>query len=188
MVGDTVLEMARDGVITNARKKADGGLTVAGSILGTAHAVRLAGSDPTLRLRSIDHTHDPSVIAGLQDVVCVNSAIEVDLLGQVNAEVADGRYVGAIGGAVDFLRAAVRSGGRSIVALPATAKRGAVSRIVPIVQRVTALRADVDVIVTEHGRAELRGVTEGERARRLISIAAPEHREALQAAAHALGV
>jgi acetyl-CoA hydrolase len=188
MVGDTVLEMARDGVITNARKKIDSGLTVAGSILGSSNAVSLAGRDPNLRLCSIDHTHDPEVMAQLTDVVCVNSAIEVDLLGQVNSEVAGSRYVGAIGGAVDFLRASVRAGGRSIVALPSTAKGGALSKIVPSVQRVTALRADVDVVVTEHGQAELRGVTEGERAARLIAIAAPEHRDHLLAAARQMGL
>jgi acetyl-CoA hydrolase len=188
MVGDTVLEMARDGVITNARKKIDTGLTVAGSILGSSYAISLAGRDPCLRLRSIDHTHDPEVIGQLTDVVCVNSGIEVDLLGQVNSEVAGGRYVGAIGGAVDFLRASVRAGGRSIVALPATAKGGARSRIVPRVQRVTALRSDVDIVVTEHGQAELRGVSEGERVERLIGIAAPDHRDDLRAAAHQMGL
>jgi acetyl-CoA hydrolase len=188
MVGDTVLEMARDGVITNARKKIDTGLTVAGSILGSSQALSLARSDPSLRICSIDHTHNPEVMAQLTDVVCVNSAIEVDLLGQVNSEVAGGRYVGAIGGAVDFLRGSVRSGGRSIVAFPATAKGGTVSKIVPTVQRVTALRADVDVVVTEHGQAELRGVTEGERVARLIGIAAPEHREQLRDSARQMGL
>lgn len=188
MVGDTVLEMARDGIITNEMKKIDTGLTVAGSILGSSKAVSLAGRDPNLRLRSIDHTHDPEVIGQLSNVVCVNSAIEVDLLGQVNSEVAGDRYVGAIGGAVDFLRASVRAGGRSIVALPSTAKGGTRSRIVPRVQQVTALRSDVDIIVTEHGQAELRGVSEGARVERLIGIADPEHRDALRTAAHQMGL
>jgi acyl-CoA hydrolase len=188
MVGDTVLEMVRDGVITNSRKKIDVGLSVAGSILGTHAAVALAAADPGLRLRSIQYTHDPTVISEVGDVVCVNSAIEVDLLGQVNAEVADGRYVGAIGGSVDFLRAAVGAGGRSIIALPSTAKGGRISRIVPGVQRVTALRSDVDVVITDHGRAELRGVSEVERAHRLIAVAAPEHRPRLLEAAADLGL
>jgi acetyl-CoA hydrolase len=189
MVGDTILELVRDGVITNGRKQHDTGLTVAGSILGTAKAVELAGTDRSLRLRSVTHTNNAAVIAELGDFVSVNSAIEVDLFGQVNAEVAGGRYVGGIGGSVDFLRAAAASPtGRSIVALHATAKRGSVSRIVPEVTRVTALRTDVDVVVTEHGTAEVLGISEGERARRLIDIAAPDHRPTLERAAKELGL
>ena len=189
MVGDTVLEMMRDGIITNRHKRIDTGLSVAGSILGSAGAIKLAAADPSLRLRSVAHTNNPAVIAALGDFVSVNSAVEVDLFGQVNTEVAGGRYVGGIGGSVDFLRgAAAADGGRSIVALEATARRGTVSRIVPEVARVTALRTDIDTVVTEHGTAELRGVSEGERARRLIAVAAPDHRPALERAAKELGL
>jgi acetyl-CoA hydrolase len=189
MVGDTILEMVRDGVITNARKGVDRGLTVAGSILGSGRAVELAASDPGLRLRSVAHTNDASVIAALGPFVSVNSAIEVDLFGQVNAEVAGGRYIGGIGGSVDFLRAAAAApAGRSVVALHATAKRGSVSRIVPEVARVTALRTDVDIVATEYGVAELQGISEGERARRLIALAAPDHRPQLELAAKELGL
>jgi acyl-CoA hydrolase len=188
MVGETILELVRDGVITNARKTVDRGLTVAGSILGGPDAVALAAATPGLRLRSVDHTHSPDVIASLDDFLSVNSAIEVDLFGQVNAEVADGRYLGGIGGSVDYLRPAVRAaGGRSVIALPATT-RGGISRIVAGVQRVTVARSDVDVVVTEYGAAELRGAGEGERAKRLIEIAAPEHRDGLRAAARDLGL
>jgi acetyl-CoA hydrolase len=189
MVGDTILEMMADGVITNRHKRIDTGLTVAGSILGSARAVELAAAEPALRLRSVAHTNDPSVLTALGDFVSVNSAIEVDLFGQVNAEVAGGRYVGGIGGSVDFLRAAAASAdGRSIVAVESTAKKGTVSRIVPEVARVTALRTDVDVVITEHGTAELRGIPEGERSRRLIAVAAPDHRPGLERAAKELGL
>jgi acetyl-CoA hydrolase len=188
MVGETILEMVRDGVITNTRKPVDTGLTVAGSVLGSATAVARAAADPRLRLRSVGYTHDPAVISSIDDFLSVNSAIEVDLLGQVNSEVAGGRYLGGIGGAVDFIRPALRaSGGRSVVALPATAS-GGVSRVVATVERVTVARSDVDVVVTEHGTAELRGLTEGERAARLIELAAPEHREGLRAAARQVGL
>lgn len=188
MVGETVLELVRDGVVTNARKRVDRGLTVTGSILGGARAVALAGQDRTLRLRSIEHTHSGSVIAELDDFVCVNSALEVDLLGQVNAEVLGGRYVGGVGGSVDYLRAAVRArGGRSVVTLPATG-RGGSSRIVPAVERVTALGTDVDLVVTEYGVARLRGMSQGERVGRLISIAAPAHRDHLRDQARRLGL
>jgi acyl-CoA hydrolase len=125
MVGDTILEMMRDGVVTNARKGGDRGLTIAGSVLGSAKSIALAAREPSLRIVSIAQTHDPARIEALPDFVCVNSALEVDLLGQVNTETAEGRYVGAIGGSVDFLRAAARSpGGHSIIALPAATSRG----------------------------------------------------------------
>jgi acyl-CoA hydrolase len=188
MVGDTILELMRDGVITNKRKPNDTGLTVAGSILGSSRAVALAARNPSLRIVSIAQTHDPARIEVLPDWVCVNSALEVDLLGQVNVETAGGRYVGAIGGSVDFLRAAMRSpGGHSVVALPAATSRGA-PRVVPRVETVSALGADVDLIATEYGTAEVRGVSGAERAGRIIQIAAPEQREALRAAAAKAGL
>jgi acyl-CoA hydrolase len=188
MVGETILELVRDGVITNSRKTVDQGLTVAGSILGGRDAVTLAAATPGLRLRSVDHTHSATVISSIDGFLSVNSGIEVDLFGQVNAEVAGGRYLGGIGGSVDYLRPAVRAtGGRSVIALPATA-RGAISRIVSRVEQVTVARSDVDVVVTEHGVAELRGMSEGERAKRLVDIAAPEHRDGLRKAARELGL
>jgi acetyl-CoA hydrolase len=188
VIGDSVLDLMRAGAITNRFKEVDEGLTVAGSILGSARGVALAAQEPRLRLRAIQHTHDPAVVAALSNFVCVNSALEVDLFGQANTEVAGGRYVGAVGGSVDFLRNAVRSpGGRAIIALPATASRGR-SRVVPLVARVSAAATDLDVVVTEFGVADLRGVSAGERARRLIAIAAPEHREDLTKAAVEAGL
>ena len=192
MVGETILEMMRDGVITGARKPLDTGLTVTGSILGGPAAVALAGKSSELRLRSVEYLNDFRTISALDDFVCVNSAIEVDLLGQVNAEVVGGRYVGGIGGSVDFLRASVRApGGCSIVALPSAARGRdgtAVSRIVAGVERVTVQRSDVSVVITEYGTADLRGVSQGERARRLVAVAAPEHRERLTAACEEWGL
>lgn len=183
MVGDTMLEMMHAGIITSMAKDADRGLSVAGSILGSARALALAAEEPSLRIVSIAQTHDPARIAALPNFVCVNSALEVDLLGQVNSETAGGRYVGAIGGAVDFLRASVRApGGHSIVALPSVTPRGR-PRIVPRVEQVSALGSDVDVIVTEFGAAEIRGLSSAERARQIIAIAAPEQRDALRKAA-----
>jgi acyl-CoA hydrolase len=188
MVGDTMLEMMRDGVITNRAKDVDTGLTLAGSILGSRHALALAAEEKTLRIVSIGQTHDPARIQTLSNFVCVNSALEVDLLGQVNSETAGGRYMGATGGAVDFLRASVRApGGRSVVALPSSTSRGR-ARVVPRVETVTALATDVDVITTEHGIAELRGASAGERIERMIAIAAPEHREPLRGAAAEMGL
>jgi acyl-CoA hydrolase len=187
MVGQTILELIASGVITNACKAIDTQLTVCGSILGGSQAVALAACTPSLRLRAVDYTNSGEVIARIDDFVSINSAIEVDVLGQVNAETANGRYLGGIGGSVDYMRAAGRSsGGQSIVALPATARGGA-SRIVARVDRVTASRSDLDVVITEHGVAKLRGVSEGERAKRLIEVAAPEHREQLRGAVRSMG-
>jgi acyl-CoA hydrolase len=180
--------MVGDGIVTNSRKGSDRGLAVAGSVLGSSRAIALAARTPSLRIVSIAQTHDPARIEALPDFVCVNSALEVDLLGQVNTETAGGRYVGALGGAVDFLRAATRSpGGRSVVALPAATSRGR-PRIVDQVERVSALGADVDVIATEYGTAEIRGRSTAERARAIIEIAAPEQRETLRAAAAKAGL
>jgi acetyl-CoA hydrolase len=188
MVGDTILELMRDGVITNGRKEVDTGHAIAGSILSTNAGLAMAAQQPNLRIVSVAHTHDPGRIEQLSNFVCVNSALEVDLFGQVNSETAGGRYVGATGGAVDFLRSSVRGeGGRSVVALPASTGKGR-TRIVPRVETVTCLSTDVDVITTEYGIAELRGATTSQRAERMISIAAPEHREALRKAAAELGL
>jgi acyl-CoA hydrolase len=188
MVGDTMLEMMREGIVTNSAKERDRGLAVAGSILGSSRAVALAATEQNLRLVSIEQTHDPGRIAALSNFVCVNSALEVDLFGRVNSETAGGRYVGAIGGGVDFLRGSARSpGGHSIVALPSTTPKG-LPRIVAQVETTTALGSDVDVIATEHGVAELRGQTSSERARRIIHIAAPAQRETLRMAAAELGL
>lgn len=129
------------------------------------------------------------MIGRLQDFRAINSAIEVDLTGQINAEVVDGIYLGAVGGQLDFMRAAnAAPGGRSVIALPATAKGGAISRIVAQLGSgtVTTPRSDADLIVTEYGAAELRGCTLAERARRMIAIAAPEWRDSLQQAARSL--
>jgi acyl-CoA hydrolase len=137
---------------------------------------------------SADYTHSAAIHAQIPQMVTINSALEVDLTGQVNAEQSGASYLGGTGGQVDYVRAGSRSpGGRSIIALPATAKSGTLSRIVVALSGpVTTARSEVDVIVTEFGAAELKGQTLGERARRLISIAHPDFREELDRAAHVI--
>src|SRR5690606_21642951 len=121
LLNDTSAELMAAGVITNARKSLDRGRAVAGLLMGTRRLFRFADGNPAIELRHTRYTHDPEVLAAQDRLVAVNSAIEVDLSGQVNAEFAGGDYVGAVGGAVDFLRGAARSrGGLPIVALPAT--------------------------------------------------------------------
>jgi acyl-CoA hydrolase len=128
------------------------------------------------------------VLAQLDRLVTINSAMEVDLTGQVNAEQSGAAYLGGTGGQVDFVRAGARSpGGHAIMALPATAKRGTVSRITASLSGpVTTTRSDVDIVVTEFGAAELKGRTLAERTRRLIAIAHPGFQEDLAREAHTI--
>jgi acyl-CoA hydrolase len=137
-------------------------------------------------MRSSSYTHNEAVLSRLQRLVTINSALEVDLTGQVNAEQSGSQYLGGTGGQVDYVRAGSRSpGGRAIIALPATAKGGKISRIAAALSGpVTTARSEVDVIVTEFGAAELKGQTLAERTRRLVAIAHPDFREELDQAAH----
>ncbi len=185
-VGDGIARLAEAGVLTHARKTVDRGIGVGGILMGGAGLRRWAHQNPQLVLRSTEYTHDPDVLAASHRLVAVNAAVEVDLTGQVNAEVAAGCYVGAVGGAVDFLRGAARSrGGLPIVALPATA-RGATRIVARLSGPVSTPRSDAGLVVTEHGVADLRGRTLTQRVRRLLDIAAPEHRAALEQEAHAV--
>ena len=186
-LGDWARELVERGVVTNARKPIDRGHTVGGVLMGTSALYAWADDNPDLEVRDVRHTHGADVLARFESLVSVNSAIEVDLGGQVNAEWAGGRYVGAIGGHVDYVRAgALAPRGAGVVALPSTTRDGR-TRIVPRLDDgvVTTARSDVDLVVTEHGVARLRGVSLGERARRLAAIAAPEHREGLARYTHA---
>jgi acyl-CoA hydrolase len=136
----------------------------------------------------VEYTHNLTTTTALKNFHSINSAIEVDLSGQVNSEIAGDRYLGAVGGQVDFVRGGVASeGGRSILAFPSTTPDGRQSRIVPALfgRPVTTARSDVDVIVTEFGVAHLRGCSLRERAVRLLAIAHPDHQEALKRAMHA---
>lgn len=189
VVGDWVVGLTESGALTNASKPVDRGVTVTGALFGTQVLYDFAGENPGFHLRPITYTHDPALLARLDRLTAINSAVEVDLTGQVNAETLGGVHVGAVGGQVDFVRAAMAAaGGRSIIALPATAGRGRVSRIVPRLRDavVTTPRSDADVVVTEHGVADIRGLPLRQRARRLIEIADPRFREELERAVEAL--
>ena len=184
--GDGVAALAEAGVLTNARKGRDTGIGIAGILMGSDKLRRWAHRNPALALRGTDYTHAPEVLASLNQLVAINAAIEVDVTGQVNAEVAGGAYVGGVGGAVDFLRGAARSrGGLPIVALPATA-RGATRIVAQLSGPVSTPRSDAGLIVTEHGVADLRGQPLSRRVQRMIDIAAPEHRAGLERQAHEL--
>jgi acyl-CoA hydrolase len=188
MLGDGLVDLVEAGVITNARKPIDTGVSVNGALIGTRRLYDWAHCNPAIRMCSTGYTHDASVLAKLTKLVTINSAVEVDLTGQVNAEQSGSAYLGGTGGQVDFVRAGARSpGGRSIIALPATAKGGTISKIVPQLSGpVTTARSEVDVIVTEYGAAELKGQTLAERTRSLIAVAHPDFREELERAAHTI--
>lgn len=139
------------------------------------------GQTPSVAFRGANHTHEISVIRQIPNFVSINSAVEIDIYGQVNAEFAAGRQISGTGGSVDFMRASkVSVGGRSIVAMNATARGGSVSRIVPKVELVTALRTDVDTVVTEYGVADIKYLPNQARAEALIEIAAPGFRDELR--------
>jgi acyl-CoA hydrolase len=155
--------------------------------LGSAGLLEQLAARDDVRFRSANYTHEVGVIRQLDHFVSINSAVEVDLFGQVNAEYAGGRQISGTGGSVDFMRSARASrGGRSIVALPATARGGSLSRIVSRVDLVTALRTDVDLVVTEFGVAHLKNLAVRDRAAALIEIAAPAFRDGLRDALRSL--
>ncbi len=188
VIGDKVAELMQRGVITNARKSIDRGVTTAGVMMGRCALLDFASENRSLYFRSSDYTHSPDVLPRIDDFVAINSAVEVDLTGQVNAEVAGGQYIGGVGGAVDFARGAQRSkGGLPVFAMSSTA--GAASRVVArLGGPVTTPRSDAGVIVTEYGVADLRGLTLSARVGAMIAIAHPDHREELEREARTLGM
>lgn len=188
MLGDGLADLVEAGVITNARKEIDAGVSINGALIGTRRLYDFAHRNPAVRMCATSYTHDAAVLAQLSRLVTINSALEVDLTGQVNAEASGSAYLGGTGGQVDFVRAGARSpGGHAIIALSATAKGGALSKIVPALSGpVTTARTEVDVIVTEFGAAELKGRSLAERAKRMVGIAHPDFREELEREAHAI--
>ncbi|OAF10957.1 acetyl-CoA hydrolase/transferase family protein [Bradyrhizobium neotropicale] len=184
LINDAVVDLIERGAVTNADKGIDAGITVTNQVIGTQRLYRFVHQNRAVAVRPTSYTHGQNVLARINRLVAINSALQVGLDGAVNSETLNGVAIGAIGGQLDFVRGANASnGGRAIIALPATASDGT-SRIVVNVETVTTPRADVDAIVTEWGVAELRSCGLAERARRMIAIAAPEHRDALAASVH----
>ena len=187
LMDNGIMDLINQGVINGRRKTLDGHQHVLGMALGDDTLLDWLANDAAAEnvvFRGADYTHEISVISQIDNFVSVNSAIEIDLMGQVNAEVAGGRQISGTGGSVDFMRSAKASrNGRSIVAMASTARGGSVSRIVPKVSTVTALRTDVDIVVTEFGVADLRHASLASRREQLIAIAHPDFRDQLQAVA-----
>ena len=183
MCSDGVIPLIEAGVITGEKKTLHRGKIVVGFVLGTEKLFRFIHENPMFELHPTMYTNDPFVIAQNERMVAINSAIQVDLTGQVCADSIGTKPYSGFGGQLDFMRGAARSkGGKPIIALPASAKSGTLSRIVPTLDPgagVVTTRADVHYVVTEYGVAYLHGKTLRQRAEALIAIAHPKFRDEL---------
>jgi acyl-CoA hydrolase/RimJ/RimL family protein N-acetyltransferase len=180
LVSDGLVDLIRKGVIDNSRKTLDRGKTVATFCMGTRETYDFLNDNPSIEFRTIDYTNNPLNIARQRNMTAINSALEIDLTGQASAESLGRIFYSGIGGQADFMRGAVLAeGGKTILALPSTAERGEVSRILPLIREgagVTLNRGDVHYVVTEFGIAYLHGKNIRERAMELIAIAHPKFR------------
>lgn len=185
MFTDAVVDLVEAGVVTGARKERNRGKIVTAFIMGTSRLYDFVHDNPMVEMRPVDFTNDTHVIRSFSRMVAINSAIEVDLTGQVVADSIGHRLYSGVGGQMDFVRgAALASEGRAIIALPSTAAGGSVSRISSSVMEgagIVTTRAHVRTVVTEWGVAELFGKSTRERAEALISIAHPAFRDQLAA-------
>jgi 4-hydroxybutyrate CoA-transferase len=178
MFSDGVLDLIAAGVINNQKKTFHHGKIVASFLMGTPRLYEFVHENPMVEMYPADYTNNPCIIAKNNKMVAINSALQVDLTGQVCADTIGHMQYSGVGGQVDYVRGAMLSpGGKSIIALPSTAKGGSISRIVCQLDQgaaVTTSRNDVHFIVTEHGVADLRGKTIKQRAQELIRIAHPD--------------
>ncbi|MCS7312922.1 MAG: 4-hydroxybutyrate CoA-transferase [Acidobacteria bacterium] len=192
MVSDGIMELLEAGVITGARKTLHTGKVVASFILSSQTMYAYVHNNPVFEFHPCDYTNDPFIIARNDRMVAINSALEIDLTGQVCADSLGTSIYSGFGGQVDFIRgAAAARGGKPVIALPSTAQGGTVSRIVPLLKPgagVVTTRADVHYVVTEYGVAYLFGKNLRQRAEALIAIAHPAFREALERAAYERGL
>lgn len=187
MLSDGVMALAKAGVITGRKKTLLPGKIVTSFVMGTRALYDWVDDNPALEMRPSNFTNDAFQISRNDQMIALNSALAVDLTGQVAADTIGGRFFSGIGGQVDFIRGAARSkGGKPIIALPSTAKNGAISRIVPVLEEgagVVTSRGDIHYVVTEYGAADLWGKNIRQRTMALIGIAHPDFRGELLAAA-----
>ena len=183
MFSDGAMELIRAGVINGKRKTLHPNKLVATFLMGTRELYDFLNYNTDVEMFPVDYVNDPAVIGQNDNLVSVNSCIEIDLMGQVNSESIGLKQFSGTGGQVDYVRgASISKGGRSIMAMPSTASKGKISRIVPFLSEggaVTTSRNDVDYVVTEYGMAKLKGRTLRQRAQALIDIAHPNFREGL---------
>lgn len=181
LLTDGIVELMKDGIVDNTRKSVNRGKTIATFCMGRRETYQYIHDNPGIEFKTIDYTNNPLIIAQHRNMVAINSALEVDLTGQVTAESIGRTFYSGIGGSADFMRGAVLTpGGKAILVLRSTAKGGEVSRIVPFLHEgtgVTIGRGDVHYVVTEYGIAYLHGKNIRERAMDLIAIAHPRFRQ-----------
>lgn len=184
MFSDGVVELAEAGVITNAKKNTHTGKYVANFLMGTKRLYDFVNNNPDVEMYPVDYVNNPVIIGREDNMVSINSCVQIDLMGQAASESIGYKQISGVGGQVDFIRgAAMAKNGRAILAFPSTAAKGTVSKIVPLLDEgaaVTTSRNDVDYAVTEFGIAKLSGKTLKERARALIEIAHPNFRDDLK--------
>jgi acetyl-CoA hydrolase len=183
MFSDGIIELVEQGIINGERKTLHPGKIIAGFVLGTRRVYDFIDNNPVIEFHPQEYVNDPFIIAKNNKMVAINSAIEVDLTGQVCSDSIGTKFYSGIGGQVDFIRGAARSeGGKPIIALPSSTKNGTISRIVPTLKQgagVVTSRGDVHYVITEYGVAELFGKSIQERAKALINIAHPAFRDEL---------
>lgn len=184
MVSDGVMDAIESGVVNNSKKALHPGKVIATFMLGSRELYEYAHNNPVFELHQVDYTNDPFVVAQNDGIVAINSAVEVDLTGQVCSDSIGYRIYSGFGGQVDFIRGAARAkDGKPIIALPATAKQGQLSRIVPHLKEgagVVTSRGDVHYVVTEYGIAYLHGKSLRRRVEALVAIAHPDFRAELE--------
>lgn len=184
MFSDGVVELAEAGNITNQKKTLHRGQSVATFLMGTRRLYDYVDNNPAVAMYPVQYVNDPYVIAQNDNLVSINSCVQIDLMGQVVSTSVGLRQISGVGGQIDFVRGANMSkGGRAIMAMPSTTGKGKVSKIVPFLDpgsAVTTTRNDVNYVITEYGIAQLRGKTLRQRAEALIEIAHPDFRDALR--------
>ena len=185
LISDGIVELMKAGIVNNRLKNHHSDKIVATFAMGTEKLYDFLHNNHNISFMSVDYVNHPLTIAKHHQMVSINACIEVDLMGQVNSESIGGKQYSGTGGQVDFIRGArLSEQGKSIIALPSTAKNGMISRIVPMLETgtvVTTTRNDIEFVVTEFGIAELRGKTISQRAEALIKIAHPNFRDELKA-------
>jgi acyl-CoA hydrolase len=187
MLSDGVIPLIQSGVINNSLKKINRGKSITGFMIGTRKLYDFVNDNPSIRVMDISYANDTSIIRQNPKVTAINSAIELDLTGQVCADSMGTYQYSGIGGQMDFIHgASLSQGGKPIIALPSVTSKG-ISRIVPFLKEgagVVTTRGHVNWVVTEHGKVNLFGLSLKQRAKALISLAHPMHRETLEKAYH----
>jgi 4-hydroxybutyrate CoA-transferase len=187
-VSDGVIALAEAGAVEAKNGESRSARLTAAELIGTAKLYTFCDNNPLVALRSVDYTHNIGVLRLMKNLVSVTAGIQIDLTGQVNAEMRGETLMNGVGGQLDFLRGACASpGGKGVIVFPSTAQKGEVSRIVAKLDAgvsVTVGRADVDFVITEYGVARLKGKSLKERAGELIAIAHPDFRDELRGMAN----